>query len=257
MGLLDQVLGQVIGRMGGGTSGAQQPGGFPQGGFPQGGGFGAPGGSGMPGGAGLPGGLGQILNGNGGKIALAILALLASKHLSSGAGGYGSVLHDMFAGNRSGGDPAQAPSSGGMFDPGSAPQSSGSSSGGFMNEIGGMLGGGQPAADSGFGSVSGGSSSSGLGGMLGGGLGELLNRFSQNGRGDLMQSWIGTGPNQSVSPQELETSLGPDTVDSLSRETGLDRGDLLSQLSQALPQVVDKLTPNGRLPDSHESSTWV
>jgi uncharacterized protein YidB (DUF937 family) len=258
MGLLDGVLGQVLGQvLGGGSSG--QGGGFS--GTRPGGGFGGPAGGtgGLPGGLGnLPGGLGNMLSGKGGPIALAILALLASKHLKSGAGGYGSILHDMFGGRRDEGGLTQGslPGGGGMLGQNDADDRRGSgSAGGFMDEIGGMLGGGSgQSAGGGLGGALGGGLA---GGMLGGGLGELLNRFSQNGRGDVMQSWIGSGPNQAVGPHDLEQSLGADTIDDLSRQTGLERGDLLSQLSQALPEVVDRLTPEGRLPSPDEESRWV
>jgi uncharacterized protein YidB (DUF937 family) len=250
MGLLDQVLGQVIGGLGGG---GQQPSTQGGGGFSQGGGFGQGGGGfgqgGAPQGGGLPGALGGMLSGKGGPIALAILALLASKHMKSGAGGYGSILHDMFTGQKGDGGLVQGslPGGGGTLGPNEA-----SPSGGFMNEVGNMLGG------SGGGSQTG-SGAGGMltGGMLGSGLGELLERFTQNGHGATASSWIGTGPNQPVSPSDLESTLGSDTINDLSRETGLDRGNLLSQLSQALPQVVDKLTPNGRLPNETETSNWV
>lgn len=239
MGLLDQVLGQVIGRMGSG--------GVPSGAGSSGGGF--P--TGQPGSVGgLGGQLGGLLNGRGGPLAMAILALLASKNMSSGAGGFGSILHDMFGGGNAGAEPRDT----------GATVPSGSGPGGFMNEVGGMLGGNAGSAPS-SGSAGAGSTG-GLGGMLGGGalaggLGELLNRFQQNGGGDVMNSWIGSGQNRQVEPGELEQHLGSGTVDDLSRQTGMDRGDLLSQLSKALPQVIDGLTPHGRLPTQDEGSRWI
>ena len=80
------------------------------------------------------------------------------------------------------------------------------------------------------------------------GLGGLIDRFRQGGLEDIIKSWIGTGPNKPVSPNQLHQALGAETVDSLSAETGLPRDDLLSQLSRALPEVIDKLTPDGKLP---------
>jgi uncharacterized protein YidB (DUF937 family) len=97
----------------------------------------------------------------------------------------------------------------------------------------------------------------GLGGLVGSGLGGLLERFQQNGRGDVFHSWVGPGANEAISPGDLAGALGDDTVDELSREAGMGRDDLLSQLSEALPQVVDGLTPGGRLPDEDEESRWV
>jgi uncharacterized protein YidB (DUF937 family) len=80
------------------------------------------------------------------------------------------------------------------------------------------------------------------------GLGGLVERFRQGGLEEVIKSWIGTGPNKPISTGQLHQALGPETVDGLSRETGLPRDDLLSQLSRLLPEVVDKLTPNGKLP---------
>jgi uncharacterized protein YidB (DUF937 family) len=81
-----------------------------------------------------------------------------------------------------------------------------------------------------------------------GGLGGLIDRFRQGGLEDIIKSWIGTGPNKAVSPNQLHQALGAETIERLSAETGLPRDDLLSQLSRALPEVIDKLTPDGKLP---------
>jgi len=80
------------------------------------------------------------------------------------------------------------------------------------------------------------------------GLGGLIEKFRQGGLDDVIKSWIGTGPNKPIEPNQLQRALGPDTVANLERETGLPRNDLLSQLSRLLPEVVDKLTPLGKLP---------
>ena len=85
-------------------------------------------------------------------------------------------------------------------------------------------------------------------GDLAGGLGGLLNQFQQGGLGDVMKSWIGTGPNQSISPNQLGSVLGPKIIQVLAQKTGMSEQELTAQLSQILPGVVDKLTPNGRLP---------
>ncbi|GAB6843193.1 uncharacterized protein YidB (DUF937 family) [Methylorubrum rhodinum] len=89
-----------------------------------------------------------------------------------------------------------------------------------------------------------------------GGLGGLIQSFERSGLGDVIGSWIGHGPNQQVAPNRLAEALGPDTVDSLSRETGMNRDDLLGQLAQALPGVVDALTPQGRPPSRDEARGW-
>jgi uncharacterized protein YidB (DUF937 family) len=81
-----------------------------------------------------------------------------------------------------------------------------------------------------------------------GGLDVLLNQFKQSGLGDIINSWIGTGQNQPISPTQLREAIGQKTVNDLARQTGAPQEDLLSQLSKYLPGVIDKLTPNGQLP---------
>jgi len=88
----------------------------------------------------------------------------------------------------------------------------------------------------------------GAGGLLSGGLGELVDRFKQSGHGDTADSWVGTGPNQPVAPNQLEQAIGPDVLAALTKQTGLSREELLARLSRELPDAVDKYTPDGRLP---------
>ena len=123
-----------------------------------------------------------------------------------------------------------------------APQSMpGSSSGG----LGGMLSGGL----SGLGGLLAGA---GAGGVLSGGLGDLLNQFKNAGHGDTADSWVGNGPNKPVSPSVLEGALGGDRIQDLLRQTGLNKDDLLQGLSKYLPDAVNHLTPNGRVPTEQE-----
>ena len=91
------------------------------------------------------------------------------------------------------------------------------------------------------------------GGLLGG-LGGLLNKLQQGGLGDVVNSWVGSGQNQPVSPSQLGSALGPSIIKTVSQLTGLSEDDLTKQLSQVLPGLVDKLTPNGRLPTVAELS---
>jgi uncharacterized protein YidB (DUF937 family) len=91
------------------------------------------------------------------------------------------------------------------------------------------------------------------GGLLGG-LGGLLNKLQQGGLGDQTKSWVGTGQNQPVSPNQVGQALGPNIIKTLSQITGLSEDDLNKQLSQVLPGVVNSLTPNGRLPTVAELS---
>jgi uncharacterized protein YidB (DUF937 family) len=94
-------------------------------------------------------------------------------------------------------------------------------------------------------------SSDASGGVLGG-LGGLLNQFQKNGLGDVMKSWVGPGQNQPISANQLGSALGPQIIKVLAQKTGMSEQDLTSELSQILPGVVDKLTPDGRLPTSNE-----
>lgn len=119
----------------------------------------------------------------------------------------------------------------------------------------------QPAGTGGLGALLSGGLSSVLsggaaGGLFSGGLAGLLKQFQQNGQSDVANSWISNGPNKSVSPAELEQALGPDIVQTLSDHTGKSREDLLSELSSVLPEVVNKLTPDGRLPTENEAAKW-
>ena len=93
------------------------------------------------------------------------------------------------------------------------------------------------------------------GGLLGG-LSGMLRRFQQSGHGDVINSWVGPGQNRAIAPDQLHQALGPDAVNNLSRLTGMSQDQLLSELSRVLPGVVDKLTPNGRMPDQAEISRW-
>ena len=92
-------------------------------------------------------------------------------------------------------------------------------------------------------------------GMLGqggggglGGLGGLVSKMQQGGLGDVVGSWVGTGQNLPVQPDQLGNALGHDTISSMAGQLGMNNNDLLGQLSQMLPQVVDKLTPQGNVP---------
>jgi uncharacterized protein YidB (DUF937 family) len=91
------------------------------------------------------------------------------------------------------------------------------------------------------------------GGLLAG-LGGLLNQLQQGGLGNATASWIGTGQNQPVPPNQLGSALGSDVIKSLAQRSGIPEDELTQQLSRVLPGLVDKLTPNGRLPTETELS---
>lgn len=96
-------------------------------------------------------------------------------------------------------------------------------------------------------------SDDGAGGLLGG-LGGLLDKLQKGGLGEVANSWIGPGENKPVSPGQLGSALGPDVIKLIAQRSGMSEEEVGKQLSQALPGVVDKLTPQGRLPTAAELS---
>src|SRR5262245_8045597 len=92
------------------------------------------------------------------------------------------------------------------------------------------------------------------GGGLLGGLGGLLDKLQKGGLSDVVNSWVGHGQNQPVTPGQLGPALGNDIIKTLAQRAGLSEEELIRQLSQALPGLVDKLTPHGRLPTLAELS---
>jgi uncharacterized protein YidB (DUF937 family) len=85
-------------------------------------------------------------------------------------------------------------------------------------------------------------------------LGGLLDKLQKGGLGNAINSWIGTGQNQPVSPGQLGSALGPDVIKMLAQRSGLSEEEITKQLSQILPGVVDNLTPHGRVPTVAELS---
>ena len=149
-------------------------------------------------------------------ITMAILALLA----------YKAVKH--FGGSQPGATPAPSPGN----------VNAGAGGGGLGDLLRGGLGG----------LLAGGAAGS----VISGGLGDLLKQFQQNGQGEVANSWVGKGPNKQISPGDLGSALGADQLNALSAQTGLSREELLAGLSQHLPNVIDHLTPDGRLPTESE-----
>ncbi len=96
----------------------------------------------------------------------------------------------------------------------------------------------------------------GPGGLLAG-LGGLLMTLKKGGLGNVINSWVSSGPNQSVSPNQLGSALGPNIIKMLAQRSGLSEDEVTRQMSQVLPGVVDKLTPSGRVPTLSELSQMV
>lgn len=119
---------------------------------------------------------------------------------------------------------------------------------GLLDSVVGMLGGGQQ----------GGGGNAALmnivvgmlanNGQHGGGVGDLIGKFQQSGLGDVVNSWIGTGQNMPVSGGQLQDVLGSDMLGNIAKQLGVSNGEAAGQLSQMLPQVLDKLTPHGNVP---------
>jgi uncharacterized protein YidB (DUF937 family) len=108
-----------------------------------------------------------------------------------------------------------------------------------------------------------GSRSSGLGGLLGqvlgggadtarggGGLGALLGQLEQAGFGDQVRSWVGTGRNEPIAPSAIERVFGGGALAEIAQRAGVSQTDAANGLSQLMPELVDRMTPNGQLPEN-------
>lgn len=98
--------------------------------------------------------------------------------------------------------------------------------------------------------------SAGGGGLLGG-LSEIIGRFTNPVQSAKAQTWVDTGPNGELAPGDLEEVLDDETLAELTAKTGLSRSDILLRLSKVLPDAVDQLTPNGRLPTPEEARDMI
>ena len=185
-------------------------------------------------------------------IVMALLGLLAYKALkgrggqAAPAGGSGRPLAP--GGTVTAGTPGGGLDEilGGLFGgkPGNVPASTGAKPGGSLSDVfpgglGGLLGG------------------TAAGSVLSGGLANVIKELQDNGHGHVAQSWIGDGPNQEIAPEDLANALGSDTLHTLSKQSGLSVDDLLAGLSQHLRDLVDQLTPKGRLPSDVEAARLV
>lgn len=82
-----------------------------------------------------------------------------------------------------------------------------------------------------------------------GGIQGLISRFREQGLGEEVSSWIGTGQNLPISGDQIRAVLGNEQVQAIAQKLGLSSSDAASGLASALPEAVDKLTPNGELPE--------
>src|SRR5262249_38610455 len=86
------------------------------------------------------------------------------------------------------------------------------------------------------------------GGIMSGGLTDLLKQLQKQGFSDTADSWVGSGPNQTIAPGDLAKVLGADQLDAMMQQSGLSRDEVLEGLSRHLPEVIDQLTPEGKVP---------
>ena len=168
---------------------------------------------GLPSSSGTSGGMSPLTMG--------LLAFLAYKALKGGG-----PLGNVFGGN-AGAVPGATPR-------GPLPQQTPSGGGGLGGLLGGLLGAGA------------------AGNILTSGLGELVKRLQQNGQGEVAKSWVASAPNQAIAPDDLARAAGADTLDALVQHTGMPREQILAELTRTLPDAVDELTPDGRMPTEHE-----
>src|ERR1700712_1636976 len=175
-------------------------------------------------------------------MTMAILGLLA----------YKAVKH--FGGSQPGGSPAApAPVPSPNTVNAGLPGGLGGVLGGLPGGLGGALGGGG-LGDLLKGGLGGLLAGGAAGSVISGGLGDLLKQFQDSGHGDTADSWVSPGPNKQISPNDLASALGADQINTLTSQTGLSRDELLAGLSQHLPDVINQLTPHGRLPNENEVS---
>lgn len=172
-------------------------------------------------------------------LTMAILALLA----------YKAVKH--LGGNQPGANPAGHAPSAPTPLPGTTTASANESADASGGGLGGLLKG--PLGGALGGLLAGGAAGS----VLSGGLGDLLKQLQDNGHSETASSWVNPGPNKQISPGDLASALGADQISTLTSQTGLSRDELLAGLARQLPDVINQLTPDGRLPTEHEASRWI
>ena len=158
-------------------------------------------------------------------LTMAILGLLAYKAVKHLAGSSQQTTTAQTTTPPGGGAAAQVPS------------------GGLGDLLGGLLGG----------AAAGGTA----GGVLSGGLGDLMKQLQEGGLGDAANTWVSNGANKQVAPGDLGKALGADQINMLANQTGMSSDDLLQNLAKYLPDVINHLTPDGRLPTEHETSRMI
>ena len=95
------------------------------------------------------------------------------------------------------------------------------------------------------------------GGALSGGLAGLVDQFRGNGQAEAADSWVASGENKMVAGHDLAAILGEDTLEDLAVKTGLSRETLLERLSRVIPEAVNDMTPDGRLPTPQDAQNYI
>ena len=140
---------------------------------------------------------------------------------------------------------------------------------GLDDLLGGLLGGGQGGAQGGapdlgamLGQLTGGQGGLDMGKLAAlagpvlaaiqqsGGLDKILGQLQSGGLGDIVNSWVGTGANQAVDPSALGNAFGADQIANIANQSGVSVDEVQQGLSNLLPGLVDKISPNGQLPDA-------
>jgi uncharacterized protein YidB (DUF937 family) len=163
----------------------------------------------------------------------------------------GQILGQVTGGASGGGSPV--PPTGSALPSGTAPAAprvpspQGGLGGGLLDDLRNIFTGGgstgSPAA-----------AGAGAGGGLAGSISDILNQFNQAGHGDIANSWVKDGPERQPTTGQLESAIGEDAIDAITKQTGLSRDELLNRLKAVLPAAVDQLTPEGRLPTPAEAA---
>jgi uncharacterized protein YidB (DUF937 family) len=90
-----------------------------------------------------------------------------------------------------------------------------------------------------------------------GGIGGLMQKFQQNGLGDIFTSWVGKGENQPISQEGIQKAVGSEQLQNMAASTGLDLSQITAMAAQFLPQLVDQATPNGTLPKAEQENNFL
>jgi uncharacterized protein YidB (DUF937 family) len=84
-----------------------------------------------------------------------------------------------------------------------------------------------------------------------GGLSGLIEKFQKNGLGDVVSSWVSTGQNKPISANQISNALGPENITQMASSAGVLENQMSDGLAGIIPQIIDKLTPDGKVPEGN------